>query len=107
VGNLPRSVADTVPTNFVVNAGFQVGSASVIGGKFTGQLRGFGFVELTEGEDLEPATQGSNGQTLEGRRLTVNAARPLRTDPPTPAAGRHWRASARPRQRLLNERGNL
>jgi RNA recognition motif-containing protein len=79
VGNLPHSITDSALTDFVVNAGFQVGSAVVIRDRMTGESRGFGFVELAEGEDMMRAIQGLNGQTLDGRRLTVNEARPPRT----------------------------
>ena len=78
VGNLPRSVTDNVLSEFVTNAGFQVVSAIVIRDKMTGESRGFGFVELSEEEDMQRAIQGLNGQTLEGRPLTVNEARPQR-----------------------------
>jgi RNA recognition motif-containing protein len=84
VGNLPHSTTDEALAEFVTSAGFQVASAVVIRDKFTSQSRGFGFVELAEGEDLERAIQGLNGQSLEGRRLTVNEARPQRTDFPRP-----------------------
>ncbi len=80
VGNLPHSVTDSTLSDFVVNAGFQVASAVVIRDKLTGQSRGFGFVELAEGEDFQRAIEGLNGQELEGRKLTVNEARPQRTD---------------------------
>ena len=79
VGNLPHSVTDNVLSEFVTNAGFQVVSAVVIRDKMTGESRGFGFVELTDEEDMQRAIQGLNGQSLEGRRLTVNEARPQRT----------------------------
>lgn len=78
MGNLPRSVTDNVLSEFVTNAGFQVVSATVIRDKMTGESRGFGFVELAEEEDMQRAIQGLNGQTLEGRPLTVNEARPQR-----------------------------
>jgi len=78
VGNLPRSVTDNVLSEFVTNAGFQVVSAVVIRDKMMGESRGFGFVELTEEEDMQRAIQGLNGQALEGRPLTVNEARPQR-----------------------------
>jgi len=78
VGNLPRSVTDNVLSEFVTNAGFQAVSATVIRDKMTGESRGFGFVELAEEEDMQRAIQGLNGQTLEGRPLTVNEARPQR-----------------------------
>jgi RNA recognition motif-containing protein len=79
VGNLPRSVTDSVLSEFVVSAGFQVVSATVIRDRMTGESRGFGFVELAEEEDMQRAIQGLNGQSLEGRLLTVNEARPQRT----------------------------
>ena len=78
VGNLPRSVTDSALSEFVTNAGFQVVSAAVIRDKMTGESRGFGFVELADEEDMQRAIQGLNGQTLEGRPLTVNEARPQR-----------------------------
>jgi len=91
VGNLPRSITDSALTDFVVNAGFQVATAVVIRDRVTGESRGFGFVELVEGEDVGRAIQALNGQTLEGRRLTVNEARPPRTGgggPSRPHGGR-------------------
>jgi len=78
VGNLPRSVTDSMLSEFVVNAGFQAVSATVIRDKMTGESRGFGFVELADEEDVQRAIQGLNGQSLEGRPLTVNEARPQR-----------------------------
>ncbi|MBI1982960.1 MAG: RNA-binding protein [Acidobacteria bacterium] len=87
MGNLPHSVTDGALSDFVANAGFQVASAVVIRDKLTGQSRGFGFVELAEGEDFQRAIEGLNGQTLEGRRLTVNEARPQRTDSSRPHRG--------------------
>ncbi len=78
IGNLPHSTTDAGLNEFVTNAGYQVASALVIRDKITGQPRGFGFVELAEGEDLQRAIGSLNGQALEGRALTVNEARPQR-----------------------------
>ncbi len=86
VGNLPHSATDSALSDFVINAGFQIASAVVIRDKMTGDSRGFGFVELAEGEDIERAIAGLNGQPMEGRRLTVNEARPQRTDFQRPRA---------------------
>ncbi len=80
VGNLPHEVTDNELNEFVSSAGFQAASAVVIRDKATGQSRGFGFVELADGEDIERAIAGLNGQSLQGRRLTVNEARPQRAD---------------------------
>jgi RNA recognition motif-containing protein len=79
VGNLPQSTTDAGLNEFVTNAGYQVASALVIRDKMTGQPRGFGFVELAEGQDLQRAIGSLNGQALEGRTLTVTEARPQRT----------------------------
>jgi len=80
VGNLPHSATDASLSEFVTSAGYQVASAVVIRDKMTGTPRGFGFVELGEGEDATRAIAGLNGQSLEGRPLTVNEARPQRND---------------------------
>jgi len=80
VGNLPRSATDNVLADFVTNAGFQVASAVVIRDKMSGEAKGFGFVELGEGQNLQAAIQALNGKSLEGRPLTVNEAKPPRND---------------------------
>ena len=87
VGNLPRSVTETSLTEFVTNAGFRVASAVVIRDKFTGEAKGFGFVELAEGEDLQRAIASMDGKQMDGRPLTVNEARPQRTDFSRPRRG--------------------
>lgn len=74
VGNLPRDVVDGALADFVVGAGFHVATTTVIFDKATGQSRGFGFVDLAEGEDLQRALASLNGQTLGGRKLTVSEA---------------------------------
>ncbi len=89
VGNLPHDISDSELSEFVTNAGFQVASAVVIRDKLTGQSRGFGFVELAEGEDFHRAIGGLSGQSLHGRRLTVNEARPMRTNVSRPYGGGH------------------
>ena len=76
VGNLPRSVVDSALAEFVTGAGFQVSAATVILDKATGQSRGFGFVDLAEGEDVQRAIASLNGQTLDDRKLTVSEAHP-------------------------------
>ena len=78
VGNLARSVTDNDLADFVTNAGFQVASAQVIRDRMTGDPKGFGFVELVEGTNLQQAIGRLNGQMLQDRQLTVNEARPQR-----------------------------
>jgi RNA recognition motif-containing protein len=55
-----------------------VESARVIKDQFTGQSRGFGFVEMSSGGEAQKAIQALNGTELEGRTLVVNEARPQR-----------------------------
>ena len=54
-----------------------VESASVISDKFTGQSRGFGFVEMSSNSEAQKAIESLNGTQLDGRTLTVNEAKPM------------------------------
>jgi RNA recognition motif-containing protein len=76
VGNLPYEVSDEALQQFFSNAGFRIESAKVIRDMNTGRSRGFGFVELAAGEDMAQAISKLNGQTLEGKVLQINEARP-------------------------------
>lgn len=99
VGNLPRSVSDGELSDFVTQAGFRVASAVVIHDKMTGESKGFGFVELAEGENLQGAIQALNSQALAGRPLTVNEARPPRTGFSGPRGGGGGRGGFNKRRR--------
>ena len=75
VGNLSFKVTDEdLKTNFA-EAG-EVVSASIIKDKFTGQSKGFGFVEMKTEEGATQAIQKFNGGMLDGKAITVNEARP-------------------------------
>ncbi|HPE07767.1 MAG TPA: RNA-binding protein [Smithellaceae bacterium] len=75
VGNLSPKVTDEdLKTNFA-EAG-EVASASIIKDKFTGQSKGFGFVEMKTEEGATQAIQKFNGGMLDGKAITVNEARP-------------------------------
>lgn len=56
-----------------------VTSVNIIKDQFTGQSRGFGFVEMPTASEAQAAISGLNGNELQGRTLNVNEARP-RTD---------------------------
>lgn len=49
---------------------------SIVTDKFSGQSRGFGFVEMTNGSEAEAAIAAMNGYEMNGRALNVNEARP-------------------------------
>jgi RNA recognition motif-containing protein len=54
----------------------QVSAASIIKDKFTGESRGFAFVEMPSKAEAEAAVAGLNGKELKGRTLNVGEARP-------------------------------
>ncbi len=85
VGNLPFNVDDVGLGDWVANAGFKVQSARVIMDRQTARSRGFGFVELAQGEDMARAIESLNGRDFGGRTVQVNEARPER---PRPGGGR-------------------
>ena len=76
VGGLPYSVTDgRLQEIFSVHG--TVESANVISDKFTGQSRGFGFVEMESRGRGAKAIEALNGTQLDGRTLTVNEAKPM------------------------------
>ena len=75
VGGLPYSVTEG-RLQELFSAHGTVESASVISDKFTGQSRGFGFVEMSSSSEAQSAIQSLNGTQFEGRSLTVNEAKP-------------------------------
>ena len=54
----------------------QVESATIIKDKYSGQSKGFGFVEMPSKAEALSAIDGLNGTELKGRTLNVNEARP-------------------------------
>jgi len=75
VGSLPYSTTDAQLTDLFSQHG-AVTSARVIADKFTGQSRGFGFVEMATSEEAQRAIEALNGTKLEQRTLVVNEAKP-------------------------------
>lgn len=75
VGGLPYSITNEELSEAFAKAG-TVESATVVTDRMTGRSRGFGFVEMSSDQEAEAAVQMWNGQELEGRKLTVNVARP-------------------------------
>jgi RNA recognition motif-containing protein len=76
VGGLPYSVTDGRLQEIFTEHG-TVESARVVSDKFTGQSRGFGFVEMSSGGEAQKAIDALNGTQLDGRTLTVNEAKPM------------------------------
>ncbi|MCK4396714.1 RNA-binding protein [candidate division WOR-3 bacterium] len=75
VGNLSHDVTeDDLRQTFEVFG--QIASVNIIKDKFSGESRGFGFVEMPAKAEAQSAIDGLNGKDLKGRTLNVNEARP-------------------------------
>jgi len=81
VGNLSYNTTDASLKDAFSAMG-EVESASVISDKMTGRSRGFGFVSMVNDAEADAAIEKMNGADLEGRKLTVNEAKPLSERPP-------------------------
>lgn len=75
VGGLSYTTTTETLREFFSQCG-TVESATVIIDKFSGQSRGFGFVEMATSEEAQKAIAQLNGQELDGRRLIVNVSNP-------------------------------
>ncbi len=75
VGGLSWDTKEDSLKNLFSQAG-DVVSATVITDKFSGRSKGFGFVEMSSEKEAKEAIKKFNGQSLDGRNITVNEARP-------------------------------
>src|SRR5262245_2494693 len=75
VGNLPFSVTSQELSDLFSQAG-EVISANIITDRFSGQSRGFGFVEMASDEAAHAAIGQFNDYQMKGRGLKVNEAKP-------------------------------
>ena len=75
VGNLSRDVS-TEDLRQAFEAHGEVSSANIIKDKYTGQPRGFGFVEMPNKAEAQTAIENLNGKDLLGQQMNVNEARP-------------------------------
>ncbi|MGH7205776.1 MAG: RNA recognition motif domain-containing protein [Nitrospiraceae bacterium] len=80
VGSLPYSTTEQQLSELFAQHG-TVQSAKVIADRYTGQSRGFGFVEMATSEEAQKAIAALNGTPLGGRTLVVNEARPQEKRP--------------------------
>ena len=75
VGNLAYSTTENDLTQSFGAFG-TVQSVQIIMDRDTGRSKGFGFVEMGSDAEAQAAVEGMNGKDLQGRKLTVNEARP-------------------------------
>jgi RNA recognition motif-containing protein len=87
IGGLSYSTTSEGLREFFSQAG-NVVSATVITDRFSGQSRGFGFVEMSTAEEAQNAISQLNGRELDGRRITVEISNPQAARGPRPGGGR-------------------
>ena len=75
VGNLSRETAEEDLRQAFESYG-EVSNVNIIKDRYSGESRGFGFVEMSTKAEAQAAIAGLNGQELQGRTLNVNEARP-------------------------------
>jgi cold-inducible RNA-binding protein len=77
VGNLPYGASETDVQNFFSGQGVTVDTIMLMRDRFTGQARGFGFVEIQDDSVAQQAVDNCHGKELMGRTVVVNEARPM------------------------------
>ncbi len=89
VGNLPYSATEADIEAVFTEAGATLASVFLARDRFSGQARGFGFVEIEDQEQATSAIEACNGKDMMGRALVVNEARPKvpSARPPMEAGG--------------------
>jgi len=75
VGNLSKETAEGEIRQAFESFG-AVSKINIIKDNFTGDSRGFGFVEMANDSEAQAAISGLNGKEMNGRELNVNQARP-------------------------------
>jgi RNA recognition motif-containing protein len=80
VGNLPYGVTEDDLNDAFSQFG-KVASVSIIKDKFSGQSKGFGFVEMPNDAEAEEAIKALNERDFKGRNLRVNQAKPREERP--------------------------
>ncbi len=87
VGNVPYDIHDSELAEWFTEAGFTVDAISVVRDRFTGESRGFAFVDFEDEDVAQQAIATCNGREIAGRKLVVNEARPMRERPPRARGG--------------------
>jgi RNA recognition motif-containing protein len=88
VGNLPYNVTEA-DLNTAFSAFGKVASVTLINDKFSGQSKGFGFVEMPNNSEADAAIKGLNETPFKGRNITVNQAKPKGDRPQRPNRPRY------------------
>jgi len=81
IGNIPYSKTEEDVQDLFAEFG-EVTSVQFVSDRDTGRFRGFGFVEMADGNSADEAISNLEGKELDGRTLRVNEARPRPARPP-------------------------
>ncbi len=81
VGNLPYTMTESDLQEMFASHG-AIESVAVITDRDTGRSKGFGFVEFSSDDEANAAIEALNNSEVQGRRIVVNIARPLKDRPP-------------------------
>lgn len=80
VGGIPYSITNEKLEEIFSKFGSVV-SAQIITDKFSGQSKGFAFVEMSNDSEAQAAIKEMDGQEIDGRRIGVSVARPKEDRP--------------------------
>ena len=75
VGNLPYNVTDDDLRETFAAFG-EIGEVTLISDKFSGQSKGFGFIEMPNNSEADAAIKALNETDYKGRNIKVNQAKP-------------------------------
>jgi cold-inducible RNA-binding protein len=89
VGNLSFNTTENALQDAFAPHGTVV-EATIVTDRTTGRARGFGFVTMSTDEEAQTAVSTMNGQSIDGRALTVNVARPREDRAPSHSGGRSY-----------------
>ena len=80
IGGLSYNVTNSQLEDILAQFG-TVSSCSIIMDRMSGQSKGFGFIEMSSDEESDKVLQEVNGMEIDGRKVTVNVARPMEDRP--------------------------
>ena len=89
VGNLAYSITED-DLREAFGAYGEISSVSLITDKFSGESKGFGFVEMSNNSEADAAIKGLNETPMKGRNVKVNQAKPRGDRPPRGGGGRRF-----------------
>ena len=77
IGNLSYRATEAELQDWLTQAGFAADSVQIVRDRFSGESRGFGFIDFENDAEADRAVATCNGQEFLGRTLVVNEARPV------------------------------